>query len=391
MYGDGGDDGMWGQDGADVMRGGDGRDDMYGELGDDQMFGEAGDDAMVGDRGGIANFWLDGTDDPGTPFTVNNGGVPKETYKGLQAGSYDRRVDLLHDVDGASFVGAGATAPMAHAGLTEGGNDRMRGGSGADNIHAAFGDDLANGDSGGDQVFGDDGADVLWGGMGCDPVLDAAAPDCQTGGVFDPTDRGDGDRMIDHVFGGVGATSGPSIAGALGSDLLDFNPRGTFATCTSNPWPTTAGSGTTLDPCAWFVMTDKNDADVTNNQHHQGTDWLYGGWDRDVLQGDVAQNGPNPGDRLLDWNGSYNLYTHCNSAYGGYNDVRQHSPSMQDFLQKLAWGTGAGQSVGDVTTTGTSAFRELAVVQPGADNAHGSGSAYPSTPGHFDDPASCSD
>ena len=56
-------------------------------------------------------------------------------------------------------------------------------------------------------------------------------------------------------------------------------------------------------------MTDKSDGDTANNQHHQGTDWIYGGWDRDVLQADVASNGPNPGDRLIDWNGAYNLFT----------------------------------------------------------------------------------
>jgi hypothetical protein len=152
----------------------------------------------------------------------------------------------------------------------------------------------------------------------------------------------------------------------------------------------------TIDPCAWFLMTDKaddtaNPSTLANNQHHQGTDWLYGGWDRDVLQGDVAQNGPNAGDRLIDWTGAYNLFTHCSASYGGYNDVRLFSPDFQDFLQKLAWGATAGRSVTDVTTAGTSSFRELGLVYMGDIAGHGSGSAYPSTPGHFDDPASCTD
>jgi hypothetical protein len=133
------------------------------------------------------------------------------------------------------------------------------------------------------------------------------------------------------------------------------------------------------------------DASLADNQNHQGTDWLYGGWDRDVLQGDVSQNGPNPGDRLIDWNGSYNLYTHCNAANGGYNDIRQHSPSMQTFLTKVAWSDGLGRSVTDVTTAGTSAFIELGFTYMSDVNAHGSGSAYPMTPGHFDDPTSCTD
>jgi hypothetical protein len=154
--------------------------------------------------------------------------------------------------------------------------------------------------------------------------------------------------------------------------------------------PQTIG-GITFDPCIWFEMTDMNNGTDADNQHHQGTDWLYGGWDRDALQGDVAQNGPNPGDRLIDWNGSYNLYTHCNAANGGYNDIRMQSPDMKDFMTKLGWGSGLGRSATDVTTAGTSAFLELAYTYMADTSAHGSGSAYPTTPGHFDDPTSCSD
>jgi Ca2+-binding RTX toxin-like protein len=286
---------------------------------------------------------------------------------------------------------------MPHDGITKGGDDRMRGGQGNDNIHTGFGDDLANADSGGDQVFGGDGADVLWGGKGCDQVVNAQTPDCLTNGTFDATSRGTNDRFVDHVFGGVGGNSAASQQGALGSDVLDFNPRGSYpGNCAPGLWPVTLGDGA-IDPCLWFEMTEKtNDnpavpATLADNQHHDGIDWIYGGWDRDVLQADRAQNGPNPGDRLIDWNGAYNLYTHCPASYGGYNDIRQHSPGMQNFLQKLAWGTGAGQTAADAGNSGTSAFRELALVYPSDNNQHGSGPAYPTTPGHFDSPVSCTD
>jgi hypothetical protein len=147
-----------------------------------------------------------------------------------------------------------------------------------------IGDDLANGDSGGDQVFGGDGADVLWGGKGCDQVLDAATPDCLVDGAFNADSRGTDDRFVDHVFGGVGATSGPSLDGALGSDVIDFNPRGGYPNnCAAGPWPASIGNAT-VDPYTWFLMIDKDDdaapGGLANNQHHQGTDWLYGGWDR---------------------------------------------------------------------------------------------------------------
>jgi hypothetical protein len=324
-------------------------------------------------------------------FTTTLSSTPQESYTGFRAGAYDRRIDLLHDVDGDVFLGSGTTNVLPHNGIAEGGDDRIRGGLGNDNIHAGFGDDLANGDSGGDQVFGGDGADVLWGGKGCDPVADAATPDCLVNGAFAPESRGTGDRFVDHVFGGVGGTSAASNAGALGSDVLDFNPRGSYpGGCAAGPWPTSLGSGS-IDPCAWFEMTDKTDADESNNQHHHGTDWIYGGWDRDVLQADQAANGPNPGDRLMDWNGTYNLFTHCNAAYGGFNDIRQHSPAMRDFLQKLGWASGAGQTPGDVTTQGTSAFREIAISYSEDLRDHAAGQAYPTTPGHFDAPVACSD
>ena len=237
----------------------------------------------------------------------------------------------------------------------------------------------------------------MWGGQGCDAAIDtvASAPDCYPGGVFNRTARGTNDRFIDHMFGGVGGTSPTSLGkkGDVGADIMDWRPRGAYTPgtgCTTNPFPDQIGNST-VDPCSWFEMTDTTNAlDLAAHQHHQGTDWMYGGWDRDVMQGDVAQNGPNPGDRLLDWVGAYNIYTHCNSAYGGFNDVRQHSPDMQQFLQQVSFGDGAGQASSDTVTVGTSAFRELAFVYPADNNAHGSGSAFPSTPGHFDVP-SCVD
>ncbi|MEU6430410.1 hypothetical protein ABZ860_31340 [Microbispora sp. NPDC046973] len=362
LYGDAGDDGLWGQDGDDRLYGGAGDDDMFGELGDDEMDGGDGEDAMLGDRGGVVNERIDAGDAQRLGFTVSLNAPPKETYRGFPAGSYDRRTDLLHDADGDTWV----AAALPHDGFAKGGDDRMRGGPGRDSMHGGAGDDLINGDSGGDEVFGDDGADVVWGGKGCDPVLDAATADCLSGGVFDPAARGTGDRFVDHVFGGAGA------------DLLDYNPRGSYpGDCAPGRMP--EGTLTTVvDPCLWFRMTGKDNADAGDDQHHQGVDWQYGGADRDVLQGDRTANGPNPGDKMIDWNGSFNLYTHCGPANGGHNIVRQHSPAMLGFLAQVAWGAGAGRALDD-----PSAERELAI--PDNDN----GSPYPTSPGHFDSPVAC--
>lgn len=378
MYGDGGDDNMYGQDGNDTMHGLDDEDTMYGELGDDTMFGGNEDDVMLGDRGGAVIKYLNAGDEP-APFSVTLKQVPQESFTGFRTGSRPAFVDLLHDVDGNAFVGSGTSAPMTRPGLTEGGDDRMRGGADADQLHGGIGTDLMNGDSGGDVTFGDDGDDVIWGGKGCDPILDATTSDCQANGAFDPDARGTNDRFMDHSFGGVGA------------DVIDFMPRGSYPDNCAPGLTQATTTGGVVDPCVWLEMTDRHDSDPSNSQHHHGTDWIYGGWDRDVMQGNVAGNGPNPGDRLMDWVGAYNLYTHCNAAYGGYNDIRQHSPDLTTFLTKLAWGDGAGQVASDVATSGTSAYRELAFVYTKDQKAHGSGPAHTGTPGHFDDPSSCSD
>jgi hypothetical protein len=161
----------------------------------------------------------------------------------------------------------------------------------------------------------------------------------------------------------------------------------------------------TLDPCIWFDMTNADDdlpavpstnagypayfATTLDNQHHEGIDWMYGGKDRDVFQADVAANGPNTGDFQADWTGVFNLWTHCNSAYGGFNDVYQLSPAWQTFMQKWAFAEGAGQAVTDVTGSTTSAYEELALVYTADINDNNSGKPYPSTPGHFDNPNAC--
>ncbi|MCX6399965.1 MAG: calcium-binding protein [Propionibacteriales bacterium] len=378
LYGDAGQDVLHGQDGGDTIWGGADDDDIYGELGADVLYGEAGEDSILGDRGGVQDRYEDGSRSTSTTLSQ----PPQITYKSRLSGSVSREADLLHDVNGTDFVGGPTSTPMPLDGITYGGADRIRGGDGRDSIHGGAGDDLANGDTGGDAVFGGRGNDVLWGGLGKACVATDAA--C----LADPGANGE---FIDHVAGGKN------------DDIVDWRPRGVYGTggnfagrtCTTGTAPVTTKKDGTTDPCSWFEMTDRSDdvaatpATLANNQHRQGVDWIYGGWDRDVMQADQATNGPNPGDRLFDWNGVYNLYTHCNSAYGGFNDLRAPSPAVLSFLQGWATGNGAGRpGVGaDVLTPGTSAYDELALVNTADGKGHGTGSPYPSTPGHFDDSA----
>ncbi|HVJ98813.1 MAG TPA: calcium-binding protein, partial [Acidimicrobiia bacterium] len=340
LFGDAGDDMQFGEDGNDLVRGGANDDDMYGELGNDEIYGDSGEDAMLGDRGIITNTLV------GRGATIAVTSVPRVSFTPFGAHPYDRRVDPSDDGDGA---------PVQSPGLTTGGNDRMRGGTGHDSMHGQAGNDLMNGDSDGDYLFGDDGVDVMWGGRG----RDCADPQ----DLVCSSDRGADDSYVDYLFGGRGLKTDPVTGGA---DILDFRPR------------------PGVDPPEWFDMTSTNDPDLAAHQHHQGIDFIYGGWDRDVMQANVADNGPNDGDRLIDWTGVYNLYTHCPAAYGGFNDVRLPSPAMQGYLEQLAFFLGAGKTLTEVRTPGTSGFNELALVYT-SDIKSNSGAPFPGTPGHFDD------
>ena len=382
VYGDSGQDTLYGQDGADMLWGGTDDDDIYGELGADVLHGQDGEDAIMGDRGGFQTRYETGSRSVSTSITS----PPAVTYVSRQAGSVSREADLLHDVNGTDLAAVSASS-MPLDGISFGGVDRIRGGDGHDSIHAGAGDDLVNGDSGGDSVFGGRGKDALWGGLG--QVCAATDTAC----LINPGANGE---FVDH------------LAGGKDGDVIDWRPRGVYGsgltfvgrTCHTGPAPTTTQKDGTTDPCTWFEMTDRAD-DVTatpssfdNNQHHQGVDWVYGGWDRDVMQGDLSENGPHPGDRLIDWRGVYNLYSHCNAAYGGFTDVRTPSPGMEKFLREWATGNGAGRPASgstpaDVAKPGTSAYDELALVTTSDGKDHGTGSPYPSSPGHFDDSGAC--
>lgn len=373
LFGNDDDDAIWGQEGDDDVRGQAGDDDLIGELGEDTIYGGTGEDAMIGDRGSILNTEL------GAAGALFVEGQTTESYNGppflddvqyFTTGRYDRRVDLLFDVDGAvggPFPGDPDVA-LIFDGVATGGSDLMRGGPGHDSLHGANGDDLMNGDDGGDWLFGADGSDVMWGGRG--------NPDGSP-------DLGEDFALVDRLFGGHGgdpAADQGVVTG--GADVLDYKPRA-------------AGESPYVDPIEWQSATGPYDDGTgsggsATSQHHQGTDWIYGGWDRDVMEGNVTEPGPNNGDRMWDWTGAFNLFTHCAPDYGGYNNQRARSPQMEAFLELLAYDSGVGAGIEQVQRSDSSAYRELGLVYK-QDTNQNNGKAYPSTPGHFDEPAACDD
>ena len=294
--------------------------------GSDWMFGGAGDDDLYGQFDDTA-----GTIQPAIGDELF-GEEGEDAMAGDQGVFVNRVVttDTQHIapkapfIDDDIFIQNTLFRQFEQQQIAIGGNDRMRGGPGGDWMHGGAGDDLMNGDSGNDRLFGGDGDDDMWGG-----------------------------QHHDHLWGG------------WGDDYLDVKPR--------NKMMVGKGKKATeipRDPEEWFAYGEPD--------NYQDIDYIYGGWDRDAMQANIADEGPVPGDRLMDWVGAYNIYYLCPGVYGEFVTTRAHSPDLITFLQQLAQGDGAL----DTATEETSGFREVAIVFPkeAKSNSH---PPHPDNPGHF--------
>jgi hypothetical protein len=145
--------------------------------------------------------------------------------------------------------------------------------------------------------------------------------------------------------------------GGYGDDHLDVRPRSGFA-----DFPD--------DPPLWHTFG--------RFDFYQGLDLIYGGWDQDAMQANVAAPGPRDTDRLIDWSGGYNVYYVCPGAYGEGTITRELQPGLRTWLQDVSDADGAFQSA----TVGTSGFQELGYVFP-KDIRFNSHLPHPDHPGHF--------
>ena len=327
--------------GNDYVRGGGGKDDVYGLLGNDWLEGNEEEDAIVGDMGKIVDNQLGGP----TPDTVpdpplNQFIEPEQPFLGSTidyAGTLKREVTLY-----AFNEAVPATAGIGH--------DVALGGDANDVIHTGPGEDLANGNAGDDRIWLGDNF----------TATTAVKGKAQARMAHDRVDAAWGGIGHDHLWGGYGA------------DYLDVRPR----SVTSTP-----GVTPTSDPETWFQVAGgeaSHNGIVYGQENFQGIDYLYGGWDQDTMQANEGDNGPKPGDRLLDWAGVYNGYYLCPSTYGDWVSTRAVSPGMIAFLQAMSQGFGATTTA----TAGSSGFRETAIV---FQNEHGQNTqpVHPDTPAHF--------
>ena len=417
LHGQDGDDELWGSpvddvagvddDGEPIVhpRGESWGDHLIGGLGDDELYGGPGHDVLVGDRGRVITRYLD---DDSEAVIYDRNGPPFLSFTGLEEGDLWHRVDLYCKEDRSGdtpvFFGDGACSDGGAGDLTDdaadlevlryshyehGGDDVLRGGVGDSVLFGGGGNDVLQGDIGADALFGGRGDNVLLGGEG-EAGVDST----------DPADyaRDDQREHVDMIFGG------------RGESLLDYRPRVEPGTDLDAGW---TDPDVRLDADLWFrasrpywhpdnvddveyealranadlsslldddgtVADDGPEPMVARPQHHQGVAWQYGGWGRKVLQGSVTSTGPNDGDRMMDWSGAFNLYTHCSQDYGGHNILRAHSPAQEEAIHTMALIAGAGGSLDELHTPGTSGFDQIAFVSrqiPGSVQAN-AGAAY---------------
>ncbi len=320
--------------GADYMTGGTGNDEMYGQLGGDFVLGNAGDDVLVGDLGQVtANVIGDDPADPSPQTIQTNSPHWEDTI--YESGSMWWETVLFAFDTSAGGVG---------------GADTLLGYDGRDTAFGGPGDDVIAGDGDGTEEF-----------------LDPVNPEYSHITDVDATTA---DR--DMLFGGDdgdsiwGGRDNDILMGGHGDDFLDVRPREE----TDNGRNGAKFRIIPRDRPAWFTYAMP--------ENFQDVDFIYGGWDRDALQADQAVNGPDPGDRLADWAGGFNVFYLCPAGYGDHTITRMGSPHSRNFLQDLATASGAI----DAATDGSSGFRDLGYVFP---NQRGQNShpPHPDHPGHF--------
>ncbi len=396
LYGGGKDDTLHGDDGDDCIEGNLGSDSLFGDGGQDDMIGgsSAGPDGVVG--GGLHPTHLADGDD------TMRGGPDSDVMLG-DNGAITRPVDgagLWIRLHSDKFDIVIRSVRMAqtpdHSGAF--GNDTMQGDGGHDEMYGQLGHDYMEGNAGEDVMVGDLGlitsniedgsreelirpqppfidatifkAGTLSrlvelyafqtgeGGEGNDIMLGGNDQDNIHGGPGN--DLMNGNAGEDHLFGGDGDDvmwGGPDhdhLWGGYGDDHLDVLPRDEIP----------------ADPSEWFTYGWLD--------NYQDIDYIYGGWGQDAMQADVADQGPVPGDRLIDWVGAYNVYYLCPGLYGEFVITRNHSPHVMQFLQQLAEGDGAFNP----DASDTSGFHEVAMVLP-KDIKHNSHPPHPENPGHF--------
>jgi Ca2+-binding RTX toxin-like protein len=322
--------------GNDHLLGDADHDQLYGQQGHDLIEGNAGDDGMIGDLGRFVTSVENGT--RAAPIKPKSPFIEDDIFA---AGTLTHLTTLF-----SQQTGQGAE-----------GDDIILGGQGHDDVHAGPGHDVVNGD----RYAPPDAPNPEL------KLQDAAPTDFVWDDPDDPasiTPWADEDALFggwgnDIMWGGRGPDH---LYGGHGNDSLDVRPRPE-----TSPYP--------RDTPRWFNWTTVAGG---VEEHNQDYDTVYGGWGADVMQANLAGNGPQNGDRLFDWVGAYNLYYICASTYGDWVATRAIEPGVLGYFEQLASGDGLEATA----TPGSSGYLELGLVYT-KDVKQNANPPHPETPGHF--------
>ncbi|GAO52969.1 alkaline phosphatase [Novosphingobium sp. MD-1] len=312
--------------------------------------------------GASVTVTVTGTDQTGTPFTINRaiaiavtnqddifeGTTSADTING-QSGrdiiSGFAGNDVLNGNAGDDNIDGGDGADTINGGD---GNDTLLGQSGDDIIYGGLGNDTIRGGTESDRLFGDDGNDNLYGDDGADGVRAVGSDSWRgfsqaglSGGAGDDLlDGGNGD---DYLDGGAGADQ---LIGGAGFDGVDYS--GSTAAVTVN---LAAGTGT-----GGYAQGDTlNGIELVNGSAYgdtltgsAGSDVIYGGAGNDVIYGGAGNDylfggdgndtiSAEAGDDILDGgagddilNGGIDNDVYIVTLSSGADTINNYDPSGDD-------------------------------------------------------------
>lgn len=262
-----GNDQVWGLDGNDRIFGETGNDTIYGgngndklnsalhtDIDDDTIYGDAGDDEITLGYGHDYAYGGAGTDYlvdfvqvdailTDTVYTADGTTINNHEFEQV----YIQGSDGPNHLDGSMWT----LSPLTIYG--SGGDDILKGGSGADWLYGGFGNDTVQGNAGADQLEGEEGNDSLYGDAGGDDLRGGVGTNFIWGGTQNDNifvvgaDTVDGGSEVDTLSGtnGVnywivfeangGSLNGlrfekiENIKGGMSNDILTLEPVGSLS------------------------------------------------------------------------------------------------------------------------------------------------------------------
>ena len=182
-------------------------------------------DAILGDRGGMVNQYLNAADVAARRSRSTLTSPPKEAFTGFPRGDYDRRTDLLHDVDGDQWIGTSTdgtpcrTTASTRAARPDPGRTGRR-----QHPRAASATTSSTATAAVTIVFGGDGDGRALGRQGLRPDArrsDARLPDAAASSTRRHAAPTTGSSTTSSAASGE---SDPAKQDVLGSDIIDLRP-----------------------------------------------------------------------------------------------------------------------------------------------------------------------